>query len=770
MRITPSLISEVSGCAVSELGDLQTLNLWLKSKPNHKIRAIEALHHLSSLKALNLSYNIISRIQGLDRLMHLVDLNLSQNCIKSIEGVEHLKALEKLNLSGNQIQRIPASISALRSLAKFNISHNQLNTLEDIRFLGRLENLKNLMLLGNPIARDPEEDASRLFAIYHVSSLTSLNKDDVTQEERSKARQWYAVNELAFVRSELSAEEHHLKELRRDLQHSPERAAVLRPDRAEGVLSREAAVELDASNRSLAQRLKQIEAVEERMLALRARLRVLERGQPAPTDSPTTQAFQRLRSSVSTPSAPSMHPQTPRPAIPEDLAVQQIQSLTAKNERLAGLLLTSEKKKEAMQHELDVHRSVRKEAGCLQHELTENEERLGEALRAAQEAHSQLQARDEELTHSESAIIQRDHKLASQEADISLLQQETDNLRKELMYFKSEQHQQRSSAKEDWRTHEIRAETMKQRLAIEELESKNNHLMQELDERLRQAAQLTDTMVKAQQEAERCKSKARQDKSDAQRRIDELEEENKRNRHLVDEMTNDITVLQAERDQFQASLRRAEYDLQALMKAKRTSPAREPRSASRSGRFARDPASYFEVASTDSEDPVDADSPVASGRRHRTARSPRHHSLAQSLSTLERKAGEIMAHILLEEVKQSRIQSVQTASTKSDALKEACIRTVLRLTSAAHSPEDLGGDGVTPFHMLGNRDFLSRLVAETHANMVGLEDAQEIKQEVSHLESIVRELERKAESLESSVVEKQRAVQALERQAAEAKK
>ncbi|XP_064240400.1 leucine-rich repeat and coiled-coil domain-containing protein 1 isoform X4 [Aotus nancymaae] len=76
----------------------------------NNISKIEAIDHIWNLRHLDLSSNQISQIEGLNTLTKLCTLNLSCNLITKVEGLEELINLTRLNLSYNQINDLSGLI------------------------------------------------------------------------------------------------------------------------------------------------------------------------------------------------------------------------------------------------------------------------------------------------------------------------------------------------------------------------------------------------------------------------------------------------------------------------------------------------------------------------------------------------------------------------------------------------------------------------------------------------------------------------------------
>ncbi|XP_063582774.1 leucine-rich repeat and coiled-coil domain-containing protein 1 isoform X8 [Pongo abelii] len=95
-------------CSISELSldsTLHAVNLHCNN-----ISKIEAIDHIWNLRHLDLSSNQISRIEGLNTLTKLCTLNLSCNLITKVEGLEELINLTRLNVSYNHIDDLSGLI------------------------------------------------------------------------------------------------------------------------------------------------------------------------------------------------------------------------------------------------------------------------------------------------------------------------------------------------------------------------------------------------------------------------------------------------------------------------------------------------------------------------------------------------------------------------------------------------------------------------------------------------------------------------------------
>ncbi|XP_069931933.1 leucine-rich repeat and coiled-coil domain-containing protein 1 isoform X2 [Oryctolagus cuniculus] len=95
------------------------------------LQSISQLSLDSTLHAINLHCNNISKIKAIDHIWNLQHLDLSSNQITQIEGLSTLTKLCTLNLSCNLITRIEG-LEALINLTRLNLSYNHINDLSGL--------------------------------------------------------------------------------------------------------------------------------------------------------------------------------------------------------------------------------------------------------------------------------------------------------------------------------------------------------------------------------------------------------------------------------------------------------------------------------------------------------------------------------------------------------------------------------------------------------------------------------------------------------------
>ncbi|KAM8785482.1 leucine-rich repeat and coiled-coil domain-containing protein 1 isoform 2-T2 [Rhynchonycteris naso] len=95
------------------------------------LRSISELSLESTLHAINLHCNNISKIEAIDHVWNLQHLDLSSNQISHIEGLSKLTKLCTLNLSCNLITKIEG-LETLINLTRLNLSYNHINDLSGL--------------------------------------------------------------------------------------------------------------------------------------------------------------------------------------------------------------------------------------------------------------------------------------------------------------------------------------------------------------------------------------------------------------------------------------------------------------------------------------------------------------------------------------------------------------------------------------------------------------------------------------------------------------
>ncbi|KAM9804896.1 centrosomal protein of 97 kDa [Neosynchiropus ocellatus] len=176
---------------VSRLTELRVLNL-----PNNSIGYIEGLRDLPHLQWLNLSGNHIKVIEQLSNCVSLQHLDLSDNNISTVGDLTKLVALKTLLLHGNCIttlRTVPAHLPAHLSI--LSLAENEIRDLNEVSFLGSLQELEQLSIMANPCVMANPLLPSFDYRPYIMSwclSLKVLDGYTVSQKEGLKAEWLYS--------------------------------------------------------------------------------------------------------------------------------------------------------------------------------------------------------------------------------------------------------------------------------------------------------------------------------------------------------------------------------------------------------------------------------------------------------------------------------------------------------------------------------------------------------------------------------------------------
>ncbi|CAH1436160.1 unnamed protein product [Lactuca virosa] len=143
---------------------------------SNMLQSMEEVSSLVRLRALILNDNEIVSICRLDQMKELNTIVLSRNPISKIgESLGKANSITKLSLSNCKIQEIDSSIKYCMELRELRLAHNEMRALpselgrntkiqnldlgnnlitrwSDLKILSSLTNLKNLNLVGNPVA------------------------------------------------------------------------------------------------------------------------------------------------------------------------------------------------------------------------------------------------------------------------------------------------------------------------------------------------------------------------------------------------------------------------------------------------------------------------------------------------------------------------------------------------------------------------------------------------------------------------------------------
>ncbi|CAN6299602.1 unnamed protein product [Urochloa humidicola] len=173
------------------------------------LKVVPMIAPFSSLRAVNLSSNLIVHISPGSLPKGLHSLDLSRNKIANIEGLRELTKLRVLNLSYNRISRIGRGLSNCTAIRELYLAGNKISDVEglhrllklavlDLSFnkvttakaLGQLvanyHSLLALNLVGNPVQANVGDDALRRAVTGLLPNLAYLNKQPVKPQRAAR--------------------------------------------------------------------------------------------------------------------------------------------------------------------------------------------------------------------------------------------------------------------------------------------------------------------------------------------------------------------------------------------------------------------------------------------------------------------------------------------------------------------------------------------------------------------------------------------------------
>ncbi len=134
---------------------------------------------------LHLGDRGITRLIDFHAFLSLDTLWLNDNKLKSIAGLENNFRIRHLYLHNNRIRRLKGGLRYFKFLQHVCLYGNLLDDLETtLNELSSNKYLEQLELMNNPIA---QEDNYRLLVIINIPWLKTLDRLNITQEERKEA-------------------------------------------------------------------------------------------------------------------------------------------------------------------------------------------------------------------------------------------------------------------------------------------------------------------------------------------------------------------------------------------------------------------------------------------------------------------------------------------------------------------------------------------------------------------------------------------------------
>ncbi|XP_022332451.2 leucine-rich repeat-containing protein 9-like isoform X3 [Crassostrea virginica] len=160
-----------------------------------KDMSVLQLSRLTSLKALFLQGNEISKVEGMEGLHDLRELVLDRNKIKIITELSFANQwnLQELHLEENRIREL-TYLNCMDNLQRLYLGSNRVQEMGELEKLDGLNSLGEISLVNNPVAR---RHLHRPVLVYRLKQLVIIDGIPINEEERGKAELYFMDQQVA---------------------------------------------------------------------------------------------------------------------------------------------------------------------------------------------------------------------------------------------------------------------------------------------------------------------------------------------------------------------------------------------------------------------------------------------------------------------------------------------------------------------------------------------------------------------------------------------
>ncbi|XP_053114845.1 leucine-rich repeat-containing protein 72 isoform X2 [Hemicordylus capensis] len=141
----------------------------------------------------------LKEVPDLSRFRKLNYLWLNNNKIQKLTFLKHNCCLRELYLNNNEIRDIAGALRHVHALQILMLHNNQLKNLDaTVNELKAMLSLQTLNLFNNPLSQDCRY---HLYVIYHLPSVTLLDRKEITTKERESALHIYNHKKTLVLQS-----------------------------------------------------------------------------------------------------------------------------------------------------------------------------------------------------------------------------------------------------------------------------------------------------------------------------------------------------------------------------------------------------------------------------------------------------------------------------------------------------------------------------------------------------------------------------------------
>jgi Leucine-rich repeat (LRR) protein len=172
---------------IKQLSSIQLPRLEQLLLAGNQIEKVVDFSHHENLQLLELRNNKLTSLQGIANLPALKELYAADNKISSIEGLKNLPSLTKLHLRKNKISKFTSeTVPNLPALQYLNLRENDIPDAKSLASLSALKKLSYLNIAATPLTEE-QADATKKEVLIYLNSLSVVNKEEVTTEDREEA-------------------------------------------------------------------------------------------------------------------------------------------------------------------------------------------------------------------------------------------------------------------------------------------------------------------------------------------------------------------------------------------------------------------------------------------------------------------------------------------------------------------------------------------------------------------------------------------------------
>ncbi|XP_020827134.1 nischarin isoform X2 [Phascolarctos cinereus] len=167
---------------------------------------------IPKIEFLDLSHNGVMVVENLQHLYNLIHLDLSYNKLTSLEGIHtKLGNIKTLNLAGNLLESL-SGLNKLYSLVNLDLSNNNIEQIKEIKNIGSLPCLEEVVLSSNPLSIIPDYRTKVLAQFGERASEVCLDNIITTEKELDTVEVLKAIQKAKEAKYKLNNSDKKISE------------------------------------------------------------------------------------------------------------------------------------------------------------------------------------------------------------------------------------------------------------------------------------------------------------------------------------------------------------------------------------------------------------------------------------------------------------------------------------------------------------------------------------------------------------------------------